>query len=556
MQISKNNKNELVLTFDYNAALVEIVKHFDSRKYDNETKEWTVPVLHVVQVLDTLTPLGFHTSLEVLEEYDKAKKKKKKIKRIREGDFKDSEIEIFKLLNLPLFGFQEIGAGFLVATKSSLLGDEPGCGKSIQSIATVLIRKAKKILILCPSTLKLNWKDEIEKWASHKTSIVIGGDKKLRAKQWNQDVDFYIMNYELLLRDMDYINKIEWDFLIADEATRISNPKAKQSKNIKKIKAKYRIALTGTPLNNAVQDVWNILDFCQPNLLGTFWQFTQKYCDKDRFGGITGYKNLSELKKHISDNMLRRKKKDVLNELPDKLYETLYIEFDPEEKKIYEAIRDEIAADLNEYNINRVLKDRYLSNVLVKMVRLKQAADSLELVSEHTFSSKTNALKELLKDIIHKDDKALVFTQFSEMADILMRELKEYRPLLISGKVKQEDRHMNVDTFQNKEENKLMIMTEAGGFGLNLQRANYIIHYDLPWSISKMEQREGRAHRIGQTSNLTVYRLIAQDTVDEYVLKVLHKKQKLSEEILGDREKAKKIKISKADIRRMLKITK
>ena len=554
MQIDKNNKNELVISFDYSAPLVEIVKHIDSRKYNNETKDWTVPMLHVVEVLDTLTPLGFHTTADILDDYNKAKNKKIKIERIKAGEFKDSEKEIFKLLNLPLFGFQEVGAGFLVASKSSLLGDEPGCGKSIQSIATVLIRNAKKTLILCPSTLKLNWKDEIEKWAKNKTSVVIGGDKKIRDKQWNQDVDFYIINYELLLRDMDYINKIEWDFLIADEATRVSNPKAKQSKNIKKIKAKYRIALTGTPLNNAVQDVWNILDFCQPNLLGSFWQFTEKYCDKDRFGGITGYKNLSELKKHISNNMLRRKKKDVLHELPDKLYETLYIEFDPEEKKIYEAIRDEIVAELKEYNIKRVLKDKYLSNVLVKMVRLKQAADSLELVSDHTFSSKTNALKELLKDIIHKEDKAIIFTQFAEMAEILMRELKEYKPLLIAGRVKQEDRHSNVELFQTKDENKLMIMTEAGGFGLNLQRANYIIHYDLPWSISKMEQREGRAHRIGQTSNLTVFRLIAQNTVDEYVLKILHRKHKLAEEILGDREKARKVKISKTDIKRMLRI--
>ena len=554
MQISKKGKN-LIISFEYSAPLVEIMRQFNSRKYDSKTKDWIIPTIHIIKVLDSLTPLGFRTTMEVLEDYDKAKKKRKKIKRIKAGVFKDSEKQLLKKTCLPLFGFQEIGAGFLVVSVSSMIGDEPGCGKSIQSIAAVLIRNGKKILILCPATLKLNWQDEIEKWTD-KTSVVIGGDKKLRETQWGEDVNFYIMNYELLLRDLSHIKKIKWDFLIADEATRISNPKAKQSKIIKKIKAKHRIALTGTPLNNAVQDVWNILDFCQPNILGTFWQFTEKYCDKDRFGGITGYKNLSDLKEQISSIMLRRKKKDVLHELPDKLYETLYIEFDPEEKKIYEAIRDEIALELKEYEISKVLKDRYLSNVLVKMVRLKQAADSLELVSEHKFSSKVNALKELLKDIIHKDDKALVFTQFSEMADILMRELKEYKPLLISGKVKQEDRHTSVDTFQNKEENKLMIMTEAGGFGLNLQRANYIIHYDLPWSISKMEQREGRAHRIGQTSNLTVYRLIAQGTVDEYVLKVLHKKNKLSEDILGDKEKAKKVKISKADIRRMLKIKK
>ena len=553
MQITKK-ENNLIISFDYSAPLVEIIRHFDSREFNNETKDWSIPILHVVDVLDILTPLGFRVTSEILEYYDKAKKKKRKIKRIKAGEFTEAEEELLKSTNLPLFDFQKIGAGFLVTTKSSLLGDEPGVGKSIQSLAAILINESKKNLIFCPPTLKLNWEDEIKKWNINKKIIIISGNKKQREKQWSEDADFYIINYELLLRDILYIRKIEWDYIIADEATRVSNPKTKQSKLIKTIKAKYRIALTGTPLSNSIQDVWNILDFCTPNLLGTYWQFTKKYCDKDRFGNIIGYKNLSELKKHIADNMLRRRKKDVLHELPERLYETLYIEFDPEERKIYEAIRDEIVEELKEYEVNRVLNDKYLSNALVKMVRLKQAADSIELISNHTFSSKVNALKELLTDIIHEDNKVLVFTQFSQMADILMRELKQYKPLLISGKVKQEDRHKNAEAFQNNNINKIMIMTEAGGFGLNLQRANYIVHYDLPWSISKMEQREGRAHRIGQTSNLTVFRLIAQNTIDEYVLKILHRKQKLSEDILSDKEKARKVKISKTDIRRMLKM--
>jgi len=305
-------------------------------------------------------------------------------------------------------------------------------------------------------------------------------------------------------------------------------------------------------LNNAIQDIWNILDFCQPNILGSYWQFTEKYCEKDRFGGIISYKNLNELKTHIADNMLRRKKKEVLQELPDKLYETIYVEFDNEERKIYEAIKEEIVSELKEYGISRVLGDKYLSNALVKMIRLKQATGSLELVSEHQFSSKVNALKELLNDIISNGSKAIIFTQFSTMADILIRELDKYNPLLISGKVDNNIRKENVDKFQNSEENKIIVMTEAGGFGLNLQRANYIIHYDLPWSISKMEQREGRAHRIGQKNNLTIFRLIVQKTVDEYVLKVLHKKQIMSEDILGDKERMKKVKISKRDIKKML----
>jgi len=553
MQITKENNN-LIIKFDYQPALVEIVKRFDSRKYNIETKEWIVPVLHVKEVLETLIPLGFSAKQDVRDDYDRAIKDKQKIERILASEFNDSEKEAVLKTKLPLYNFQEIGTNFLCATHSSLLGDEPGLGKSIQVLAAAIIENSKKTLIICPSSLKLNWKDEIDKWLTNKKIIVITGDKPTRTKLWSENADYYIMNYELLLRDMTEILKNNWDYIIADEATRISNPKAKQSKLIKLIPSKHKTALTGTPLNNSVQDIWNILDFCRPNVLGSYWQFTTKYCEKDRFGGIVSYKNLDKLKKNITENMLRRKKKEVLKELPDKLYETLYIEFDNEEKKIYEAVQNEIASELRGYEINKVLNDKYLSNALVKMIRLKQVADSLELVSKHTFSSKTNTLKELLKDIIHNDSKALIFTHFSEMADILMRELKEYKPLLISGKVDNVTRKENVDKFQTNKENKLMIMTSAGGSGLNLQRASYIIHYDLPWSISKMEQREGRAHRIGQKSNVTIFRLIAQNTIDEYILKVLHKKQKMSEEILGDKERAKKVRISKNDIKKILKL--
>jgi len=554
MQISKEKEKEnLIIQFDYNPILVEVVKRFDSRKFNTKTKEWSVPIIQVKKVLETLIPLGFSARQDVRDEYAKAIKHKRKIERILESRFKDCEEEEFKKIDLPLFDFQKIGVGFLLVTRSSLLGDEPGCGKSLQALATTIIKKAEKVLIVCPSTLKLNWLDEINKWLKGKKCTVIGGDKKIRKKQWAEKSDFYIMNYELLLRDIEEIKKIDWDYIIADEATRISNPKAKQSKLIKLIPAKYKIALTGTPLNNAVQDIWNILDFCKPNLLGTFWQFTTKYCNKDRFGGIISYKNLNELKTHISNNMLRRKKEEVLHELPDKMYETLYVELDHEEKKIYNAIKEEIVSELREYEISRVLKDRYLSNALVKMIRLKQVTGSLELVSDHIYSSKVNALKELLNDIIHNDSKVIVFTQFSEMADILVRELDKYNPLLISGKVKNKVRKENVDSFQNNDKNKVIVMTSAGGYGLNLQRANYVVHYDLPWSISKIEQREGRAHRIGQKNKLTIFRLIVQNSIDEYVLKVLHKKQKMAEEILGDKEKAKKVKLSKNDIKKMLK---
>jgi len=448
-----------------------------------------------------------------------------------------------------------------------LLADSPGCGKSIQSIATTIIRDAKKVLVVCPATLKLSWFDELEKWIPDTKVTVISGNKKEREEKWNEDSVYYLSNYEQLLRNLPEMQKIDWDYIIADEATRLSNIKSKQSIQIKKIKAKHRISLTGTPLNNKIEDVWNILDFCQQNSLGDYWSFTNKYCIKQKIhlkekiskegkiikgrtvSLITGYKNLGELKNILSDYMIRRTKEEVLSELPPKLYETVYVEFSKEEKEIYKNVQENILSELKDLTIDT----KYLNEAMVKLVRLKQVTNSLELVSDNTYSSKILALKELLGDIINDNAKAIIFSQFSTFTDILMRELAEYNPLLISGKVKQEQRNENIKLFNNDDRYKLLCMTEAGGFGLNLQRANYVIHADLPWSISKKIQREDRCHRKGQEKNVTIYQLIVKDTVDEYVLKVLMKKQKMSDEILGDSERINKVKISKTDIKKLLK---
>ncbi len=188
-----------------------------------------------------------------------------------------------------------------------------------------------------------------------------------------------------------------FDTIICDEATRLSNPRAKQSKLIKTISAKHKYCLTGTPLSNNIQNIWSLLDMCQPGLLGNFWNFTEKYCIKDHFGGIVGYKNLNELKETISNYMIRRLTSEVLTELPSKTYENIYIEFSPIEKKVYNAIKKEITAELKKDNISA----KHLNVILVKMTKLRQAANSLELISDVKTSSKTNELKELLKDIMH-----------------------------------------------------------------------------------------------------------------------------------------------------------
>lgn len=211
MQISKKDNN-LIISFEYNPALVAIVRQFDNRKFDAKTKKWSVPDVHIKTVLETLIPLGFSARREVLDEYNKALKQKRKIKRILANEFNSAEELIFKDLNLPLFDFQKIGVGFLCVTKSALLGDEPGLGKSIQAIATMLINQSRKNLIVCPSTLKLNWRDEIFKWIPTAKIFVVTGSKKQRDEIYEKALEetemyYVIINYELLLRDIEILKE-------------------------------------------------------------------------------------------------------------------------------------------------------------------------------------------------------------------------------------------------------------------------------------------------------------------------------------------------------------
>jgi len=549
MKVSKRNNN-LVISFSYDPYLVEVVKQLGNRKFDNRAKAWTVPLSQIDTVYNRLRPAGFSFDNDVLNIYEKTKKKRKRLERLREGSFSEAELAKIMSVGLPLFPFQQNSAGFMCAAQSALNGDEPGLGKSIQSIAATRILRCEKVLVLTFATLKGTWEEELHKWVPDVKAIIIKGEKKYRDKLWQADHNYYIANYEQLLRDLPEIQKIKWDAIIADEATRISNPKAKTTIAIKKINARFRFPLTGTPLNNSVQDIWSILDFCDPGSMGSYWQFLDKYCELDVWKNVKAYKNLSILKEVIRPMFIRRLKKEVLSQLPDKLYDSIYIELSPEERAFYNAVKDEIAEELKDLG----MKDRRgLSNVMTKMLRLQQATDSLSLVShDSSKSSKLDALKELLEIICAGENKTIIFTKFKQMAMILMEELKEYHPLLIAGGVTEDDRNINKKLFNENPKHQVLVMTDAGAFGLNLQSASSVVHYDLPWSITKTQQREDRAHRIGQKGNVTIYKLIARNTIDEYVLKVLHQKQRTAERVLGDNDKLKKQSVSRAMLQKLL----
>lgn len=565
--IVKRNNNAIEISFRYDPQVVSFVKTLEGRKYNPATKSWFIPFAGSSVSVEQLERKGFQIDPALKQELMADRQVAQEAEALAVMD--DAEFTS----PLPLFPYQKVGAAFLYKIGSGLMGDEMGLGKTVQALALCEKIQAKKVLIFCPAALKWQWAAEIEKFlypagAPEGEIAVVEGNKKtrdlilqdqivVRRTDWRgksngwrqrQGARFFIANYELLLRNFNAMNYREWDVIIADEATKISNATAKQSKAIKRLCGKRRIAMTGTPVSNRANEVWNIIDFVQPGVLGNYYGFLQRYCLKNQWGGIFGYTNLNELQQKIKRYMIRRMKADVLPELPEKIVSDVPFEMTDKEKQLYKKLKQEILFEIQHTDIAKINNPMTIQYTLVKMLRLRQLADSMELLGHNMQSSKMELLKELLAETMANNGgrKAIVFTQFAEMADILERELKEYKPLKISGKVNEEYLEI-VKKFNEVEDHKVLVMTSAGQFGLNIQRASVIFHFDQEWSLAKMQQREGRAHRIGQKDTVLVYNLLAKGSIDYYVKKVLHSKAELSNKILGDTL------ITMGDIQDMLK---
>lgn len=559
ISIDQKNPNFLSISFPYRAHLVDAVKMLPGRTYNVKAKTWRVHVDHVDKVVDMLRPLGITPSPEVVTLLAKAAAN-------RFNASLEEQKEDFG--SLPLFDFQRLGATKMRRSGALLLADVPGLGKSIQTIAA--LAGLQRVLILCPASLKFSWAKEIEKWTPEVgpgsvTINMIHGAGEDRKKKWgmgkaNVGPTWYIANYELLYHDYDEIKEVGlWDAIVCDEATRISNPKAVTVRALKTLACHKRVALTGTPISNSPIDLWSILDWLRPGSLGNFTWFVERFAVVDSFRNISGFKNLREFSDLAAPWVLRRTKEEVLKDFPPKTIETIEFDLTEKEREIYEKIRQDIA---HEIEGELAVSTANLGIIPVKMLRLKQLTDHIRLIMgdgcAFMDSAKWEALVDLITPVIQSGEKAIIFSQFAEMAKMLHLALGKHvgsPPVhLIYGDTPVDERQKLVDEFNKTVGGAIMVMTEAGAYGLNIQAASYVVHYDMPWSIAKLMQREDRAHRIGQTKPVTVYNLVAKNTIDEYVAKTLHKKQKVSVDLLKDAERMEKMGMSVEDIKNILRL--
>jgi len=439
-------------------------------------------------------------------------------------EFKDVELPE---LNIKLRNYQIDGFKFLYKNISTgfgcLLADDMGLGKTVQTIAVIkkLLEEGKKyILIIVPTALITNWLVELKKFGNLEANIIHSSNIK---------EGINITTYGIVRKYINNFTKVEWDLVVLDEAQNIKNPNAKQTKAVKKLKAKGRIALTGTPIENRLTDFWSIFDFLNKGYLGSLREFKEEFAkpieiNKDK-------KVLKTFKKMISPFVLRREKTDnnIIKELPSKIRINKYASLTKEQIVLYKSCLNEI--------MEKVEKSEGIERkgwILKLILNLKQICNHPSLYLKDNNhnpkrSGKSMLLLDILENIYENNEKALIFTQYREMGNILKEMLKERfdeEVLFYHGGLNRKQRDEIIDKF--KEKGKFLILTyKAGGFGLNLTEANNIIHYDLWWNPSVERQGEDRSYRIGQEKDVIVYRLITSNTFEEKIDNILKEKEEL-----------------------------
>lgn len=439
-----------------------------------------------------------------------------------------------------LYSYQERGVGFLLAMRRALLADDMGLGKTIQALAAASHLKEKgeikRVLVICPASVKIQWQREAERWSDLK-ALVIEGDKESRLQLYKSEGDIHIINYELTYRDAEHIKGLKADLIILDEAQRIKNYRTKTSEVIMSLRPKCAFVLTGTPLENDLMELYNIMRFIDPEVLGRNpIAFRERYLVTDIFGQVKDYKNLKEVSRKISGVTLRRLKAEVLQELPELIENRYWLTFGDEQARIYRDIR----SGAKEYLAKEDWSKVDFESVLTIVQRLREVCDTPELVfpDKYQDSCKMDELKIVLQEqVIASCKPILLFTQWTRMAEIIIRLLSELgiNFSYLHGSLSPKAREKEVKEFMEGDRN-IFLSTDAGALGLNLQKASTVVNFDLPFNPAKVAQRVSRAHRLGQKSVVNVINLVVRHSIEENLIRILDKRRKLFEEVLGEIE--------------------
>jgi superfamily II DNA or RNA helicase len=436
------------------------------------------------------------------------------------------------LLKAPLLPYQLDGIAFAVHAGRAILADDMGLGKTIQGVgvAEMLVREAgiRKVLVVCPASLKSQWKNEIERFCEREAQLISGANAH-RRQQYGRDCLFTICNYEQVLRDILDIEQTKWDLIILDEGQRIKNWESKTARVIKGLRSTFALVLSGTPLENRLEDLYSVVQFIDQRRLGPGFRFFNQHRVVDEKGKVLGYKNLGQLRQNLRPVLLRRTRDSVRLDLPPRTMEFVRITPTDEQLGVHNAHMQLVATIVR----RKFLTEMDLLRLRIALLMCRMSADSTLLVNKEPpgFSSKLDRLAELFDDLFDEAGrKVVLFTEWTGMLDLIEPLLKQrkLRYVRLDGSVPQPKRQPLVHEFQTNPDCKLFLTTNAGSTGLNLQAANTVINVDLPWNPAVLEQRIGRAHRMGQTQPVQVFVLVTEGTIEENLLQTLSAKKDLA----------------------------
>ena len=440
---------------------------------------------------------------------------------------------------LPLYPYQREGMLHLAFTERALLADEMGLGKTIQAIAacSLLHRlgKADHALIVSPASLKTEWEEQIRKFTDLPYQIVFGLRHK-RMKAYGNAPFFTIVNYEQMVRDSLEVNaRLAPDIVILDEAQRIKNWNTKTAQAVKRLQSRYAFVLTGTPIENRIDEIYSIVNFIDPVALGPLFRFNREFYDLDDRGRPEGYRNLDRLHERIRPYLIRRRKADVETELPSRTDRNLFVRMSPTQRAAYQDHEAAVARLLNMAK-RRPLTKQQQDKLMRELAMMRMICDTTYILDpDDRTCPKLRELESIFDGLCSDPEvKIVVFSEWVRMLDLVRDLLKKMKLgyALHTGNVPQRRRRAEIQMFKTDPRCRVFLSTDSGGVGLNLQDASVVVNCDLPWNPAKLEQRIARVWRKHQMRNVTVLNLVSENTIEQRMLETLAAKRSLADGVL------------------------
>ncbi len=438
------------------------------------------------------------------------------------------------MLKTKLLPYQELGAIFAACRGRVVLADDMGLGKTVQALAAAeMLRRRRgiqRVLVVAPASVKYQWKTEIEKFTDLPAQVIDG--LLPRRQELYRSPQFYnLSSYELVLKDIRYMQELAPDLIILDEAQRIRNWTTATARTIKQLKSRYAFVLTGTPLENKLEELFSVVEFVDGRRLGPAFRFLHEHRTEDEEGHLMGYRGLDRIHDQLAPILLRRTRKEVLKDLPPRTDRILHVTLTPQQAEPYWEQHDILAALMRKWERQGWLSEIDHKRVLCCLQNMRMLCNSTFLFDKKTnYSPKLAEFREIVRELaIEENRKVVVFSEYERMTHLAGEELKKLGVGFVSlhGGVPSKNRGALIEKFRRDTECRVFLSTDAGGVGLNLQAASAVVNFEPPWNPARLEQRIGRVHRLGQADPVHVVHLLTQGTIEERVWETLKLKKSL-----------------------------